>query len=66
MCDLRDNRGEILSDDPVVLFLYFLIRDHVPLGVVEEIIEKHTYATATFANKALVEYIIDLANKIKK
>lgn len=36
----REASGYQSSDDPLVLFLYLLGRDHLPLGVVEEIMLK--------------------------
>jgi hypothetical protein len=66
MSDLRDNEGNIVSDDPLTVFLYVLLRDHLPTGVVEEIINKHTYQeTTTFTNRWLAEYAKDLAARLQ-
>lgn len=37
--DMRTKSGEASTTDPLVAFLYLLMRDHVTSGVVEEIME---------------------------
>jgi len=35
--DLREKSGAVRSKDPLVCFLYLLMRDHVPAGVISKI-----------------------------
>lgn len=67
MNDLRTRSGEVTSEDPLVTFLYILMRDHLPAGVVEEIVERHTYhEDMKYTNGWLAEYAKDLAARLKK
>lgn len=59
--------GSVNDKDPLVTFLYILMRDHLPTGIVEEIVEKHTYHDGmTYTNGWLAEYAQDLAERLKK
>jgi len=66
MSDLRNEEGEVVSNDPLVVFLYVLLKEHLPSGVIEEIINKHTYQeTTTFTNSWLAGYAKDLAARLR-
>jgi hypothetical protein len=57
--------------DPLVLFLYILGRDHLPLGAVEGIMEGHVEPImqdrldTTFSSPQLEAWAIDVARRIQ-
>jgi len=64
--DIQTRSGNITSEDPLVNFLYILMRDYLPTGVVERIVEEHTYSDiASFSNGWLAEYAKDIALRLK-
>lgn len=68
MVNMRQRSGSVDSTDPLVGFLYILIRDHVPLGVIEEIMLAHVeydQSDNQFTNGWLANYCKDLANRLK-
>lgn len=56
--DLREKSGTIKSNDPLVCFLYLLMRDHVPVGTITKIVtasiedEEMVYTNGFLANFA--------------
>lgn len=40
----------------LVYFLYSLMRDHVPCGVVEKILKESSSGTTTYSNEFLAQY----------
>jgi hypothetical protein len=65
--DLKNRSGEVTSDDPLVAFLYVLMRDHIPVGIAERLVEMHSYEdTTSFTNGWLANYAKDLAARLKK
>jgi hypothetical protein len=55
--DLLERSGSISSNDPLVSFLYILMRDHLPSGTVEKIIQIHvTEGESLFCNGFLAKY----------
>jgi hypothetical protein len=66
MEDLRKRSGEISSADPLVGFLYDLIRGHLPAGVVEKLVMDNTTGEEMlFTNGWLANYAKDLAERLK-
>lgn len=66
MKSLRERSGKIDSTDPLVSFLYILMRDHILVGEVEEIMLHHVdYGNSQFTNGWLAQYCIDVANRLK-
>ncbi len=69
--EIRSASGTVTSKDPVVEFLYELMRDHVPPGVVESLVqasEEHRERndnTVVFSNGWLASYAINLAERLK-
>lgn len=68
---LRDRSGAVESSDPLVAFLYHLMRDHLPAGVVEGIVQNHVpnpgrEVTAYFTNGYLASYAKDIAARLKE
>jgi hypothetical protein len=58
--------GEVSSDDPLVSFLYLLMRDHVPLGVVAGLIDVSCGAMLSqFTNGWLAEYARDCVSRLR-
>jgi len=60
---LRERSGAVFDDDPLVSFLYLLMRDHVPAGVVEGIVRPRDGVTH-FTNGHLARYAQDLAARL--
>jgi hypothetical protein len=57
------------STDPLVRFLYILMRDHVTSGRVEEIMEKHVEGMegwTQFTNGLLMEMSQDVAKRLRQ
>ena len=63
--ELRERSGSVSSTDPVVSFLYDLIRDHLPIGTVESIVRECPAVETHFTNGYLANYCIDLAKRLR-
>lgn len=63
----RRNGPHVVSDDPLVLFLYILMRDHLTPGYVEQIMEGHVEKRlpASFTNGHLAQYAEHLAKRLR-
>lgn len=65
--ELRKRSGEVESQDPLVSFLYELMRDHVQPGTVESIMKNTPTNTLTkFTNGWLAKYAEDVASRLRK
>ncbi len=66
---LRERSGEVTSPDKLVSFLYTLMRDHLPAGVVEKIlvedVERCAGKTIEYSNGYLASYAQDVANRLR-
>lgn len=63
---LRKRSGEVDSSDPVVAFLYILMRDHLSPGKVEKVVLEHcSGGKHIFTNGWLAEYAKDIAIRLK-
>jgi hypothetical protein len=68
---LRDRSGNIASADPITSLLYELMRDHLPIGVVEEIVNGIQIHRPTedspdyFTNGWLARYAHDLSQRLQ-
>lgn len=60
---LRARSGSVIDDDPLVRFLYLLMRDHVPSGVVEGIVQPES-TVIQYTNGHLARYAQDLAARL--
>lgn len=61
----RDRSGSIDDPRPLVSFLYELMRDHLPTGVVEHVARNSTGVSGTkFCNGWLALYAQDVANRL--
>ena len=58
------------SDDPLVGFLYILLRDHLPFGTVEGIVEDHVEPArglvSKYTNGYAAKHAMDLAARLRK
>jgi len=67
MEEIRERSGEVNSEDPLVSFLYILMRDHLPTGVVEGIMKDHVPdQVVKFTNGWLANYAKDIAERLKE
>ena len=59
--------GKVTSDDNLVSFLYELMRDHLPSGVVEGIAQRvlEEEDDRNFCNGWLAKHAIDIAERLK-
>lgn len=65
---LRERSGSVDSSDPLVSFLYILLRDHVPAGVVEGIMQGHVEVPekdTEFCNGFIARYAKDVAARLR-
>ncbi len=67
---MRERSGHVTHPTRLVAFLYCLIRDYVPPGIIEEImlnqnIDKDRGDTL-YSNGWLAQYAIDLEKRLKK
>jgi hypothetical protein len=64
---IRKESGHVNHTDPLVSFLYILMRDHLPTGTVEGIVTDHCIASpSSFTNGWLAKYAINLAESLRK
>lgn len=66
MLELRKRSGGVESQDPLVSFLYELMRDHVPPGTVETIMKNTPLVPTKFCNGWLAKYAEDVASRLRK
>lgn len=68
MKDMRARSGNVDSTDPLVSFLYILMRDHLPIADVESIMINHVeygMSDTQFTNGWLANYCKDIAARLK-
>lgn len=64
---LRDASGNRKSTDPLVHFLYLLMRDHMPAGTVEGLVrEAIKNADAKYSNGFIVDYVEHILAQMRK
>lgn len=62
---LRERSGNVKIDSYLVSFLYELMRDHVPPGVIEEIMRKTMgHSAVVYTNGWLAKYAEDVAHRL--
>lgn len=68
--DLRDHSGKVVSSDPWVTFMYLLLRDRLPAGVVAELLNDTLFTTAAteavFTNGYLANYAKYIVEKMNE
>lgn len=66
MRQLAERSGNVQADDALVCFLYLLMRDHLPGGVVEQLaMDACKAADAKYTNGWVAKYAIDLASRLR-
>lgn len=63
--ELRIRSGEVNINDRLTSFLYELMRDHLPLGVVEKLVRDSLEPDAAYTNGWLAKYAKDLADRLR-
>lgn len=63
--ELRERSGKVCSSDKLVSFLYELMRDHVLIGDVEQIVRNSQETPVHFTNGYLAKYAEDIAARLK-
>ncbi len=67
---MRERSGHIKHPTRLVAFLYCLIRDHVPPGIIEEIMLRQKIdddrGDTLYSNGWLAQYAIDLEKRLTK
>lgn len=67
---IKEVSGNIKSNDPLVHFLYILMRDHLSCGKVEDIMfdvnEFSKNKDTDFGNGWLAQYCMDIAKRLKE
>jgi hypothetical protein len=65
--NMRNKSGNVDIDSALVSFLYELMRDHLPPGVVEEIVLNSIGdSDCKYTNGWLAKYAEDIANRLTK
>lgn len=62
---LFERSGQVATADRLVSFLYDLMRDHLPAGVVERLV-REAAAPITMTNGYLARYATDLALRLQR
>lgn len=62
---LKEESGNVVDDTKLVLFLYSLLRDHLPAGVVEELVRDSQGIPVEYTNGYLANYANNLADRLK-
>ena len=66
MDELREVSGGVKSEDPLVSFLYELMRDHLPVGTVETLVDQNIWPNhVIFTNGFLANYAKNLAKILR-
>jgi hypothetical protein len=66
--EMRYRSGQVTITDDLVSFLYTLIRDHVPPGIIEEILLDMTPGkgkATEYCNGWLASYAKDIADRLR-
>lgn len=64
--EIREISGSVNSSDPLVSFLYRLMRDEIPVGRIELLItEAVNYSNTTYTNGWLAQYAVNLAESLR-
>lgn len=64
MKKLRNDSGNIQIKSKLVSFLYQLMRDHVPTGIIEKIVIDSDDPDVTYTNGWLAKYAENIANRL--
>lgn len=61
---LRDRSGEVDINSRLVGFLYNLMRDHLPVGTVEKVVQECHEPNVEYCNGYLAKYAQDIADRL--
>lgn len=66
---IRLESGELDDNQRIIAFLYILVRDHIPPGILEEILTNHVLVhdeddIVEYTNGWLLEYVRDVAKVV--
>ena len=62
----KKNEG-FRTNDPLVSFLYSLLRDNLPAGEVEKLtVDAERYSEVTLSNRYLAEYAVSIASRLQR
>lgn len=61
---LRERSGAVKINSRLVSFLYDLMRDHLPIGTVEHLVQEATEPDVLYTNGWLAKYAEDVANRL--
>lgn len=65
--DMRKASGSVVGNDKLTSFLYELMRDHLPPGVVEGIVRSSEVdEETTYTNGWLAQYAQHLSDRLRK
>ena len=62
---LKNRSGSVTYSSKLVSFLYGLLRDHLPAGSVEELVQDSQVSEVTYTNGWLADYALDVADRLK-
>lgn len=62
---LKKRSGNVEIDGRLVSFLYQIMRDHLPPGVIEKIVQESQEPIVQYTNGWLAKYAEDIANRLK-
>jgi hypothetical protein len=64
MNKLRERSGNIKINSRLTSFLYQLMRDHLPAGIVEKLAQESTEPDVLYTNGWLANYADDVAKRL--
>jgi len=63
--ELRELTGKVEIEDMLTHFLYLLVRDYLPAGIIEELVRKTEKNKILYTNGYLAKYAELLSNRLK-
>lgn len=61
---LRERSGSVTVNSKLVSFLYELMRDHVPQGILEKLVIESQTSEVKYTNGWLASYAADIAKRL--
>lgn len=62
---IREASNSVDDSDHLVSFLYELMRDHVPTGTIEKVVQASLHGKTEFCNGWLAQYAQDVAKRLR-
>ena len=63
---MRNDSGNFTSNDLITSFIYTLARDHLPIGIIEEILSTCDNEKCLYTNGWLAKYAEEVSKKLHK